>query len=94
MADELWQMLGREGYTYNAVWPEHDAEVARPDSLTIVLQVNGKLRDRVEVPADASEEDLERMARENQKVVAAASGGKAIRKVIVVPKRLVNVVIG
>lgn len=94
MADELWQMLGREGYTYNAVWPEHDAEVARPDSLTIVLQVNGKLRDRVEVPADASEEDLERMARENQKVVDAASGGKAIRKVIVVPKRLVNVVIG
>lgn len=92
MADELWQILGREGYTYDAPWPEHDASVARADVLTIVLQVNGKVRDRLTVPADVSREELELLARENEKV-KAASEGKSVHKVIVVPQRLVNVVV-
>lgn len=93
IADELWSILGHEGYTYNSAWPCHDQAVAKAEVLVIVLQVNGKVRDKITVPEDASEEFLEHLARKNDKVLTAAEG-KTIRKVIVVPKRLVNVVVG
>ena len=91
LADELWQMIGREGYTYHAPWPEADPEVAKADVLTIVVQVNGKVRDKISVDADAGERELERLALESPKVQAALQG-RPVRKVIVVPGRLVNVV--
>jgi leucyl-tRNA synthetase len=91
LSDELWQMIGREGYTYHAPWPEADPEVAKADVLTIVVQVNGKVRDKISVDADAGERELERLALESQKVQAALQG-RPVRKVIVVPGRLVNVV--
>jgi len=91
LADELWQMIGREGYTYHAPWPEADPEVAKADVLTIVVQVNGKVRDKISVDAGAGERELERLALESPKVQAALQG-RPVRKVIVVPGRLVNVV--
>ncbi len=91
LADELWQMIGREGYTYSAPWPEADPEVAKADVLTIVVQVNGKVRDKISVDAGTSEAELERLALESPKVQGALQGRPA-RKVIVVPGRLVNVV--
>jgi len=91
LSDELWQMIGREGYTYHAPWPEADPEVAKADVLTIVVQVNGKVRDKISVDADAGERELERLALESPKVQAALQG-RPVRKVIVVPGRLVNVV--
>ena len=63
------------------------------NSILIVLQVNGKLRDKIEVPKNMSKEDLERNALENE-AVKRFSDGKTVRKVIVVPGRLVNVVVG
>jgi leucyl-tRNA synthetase len=93
LADELWSQLGHKGFMLNLPWPDYDAEVAKADEITIVVQVNGKVRDRLTVPADTDSEELERLALESEKVKAQLEGKRA-RNVIVVPGRLVNVVIG
>ncbi len=92
-ADEMWEGLGHEGFTYHADWPAYDAEIARDETVTVAVQVNGKLRDTVEVAADASQADLEAAALASAKVQAFIDG-KQVRKVIVVPGKLVNVVVG
>ena len=89
----LWDHLGHEGAVMDASWPEVDESALIQDSILIVLQVNGKLRDKIEVPKNMSKEDLERNALEND-AVKRFSDGKTVRKVIVVPGRLVNVVVG
>ena len=76
----------------NANWPKVDESALVQDSILIVLQVNGKLRDRIEVVKDLSKDDLEKKALEND-AVKRFSDGKTLRKVIVVPGRLVNVVV-
>jgi leucyl-tRNA synthetase len=92
ITDELWNQMGHEECLLNVEWlsPRKDALVV--DTLTIVLQVNGKLRNRIEVPADSSKEDLEKAALSDEKVGKFISD-KPIKKVIVVPKKLVNVVV-
>ena len=89
----LWDHLGHEGAVMDASWPEVDESALIQNSIRIVLQVNGKLRDKIEVPKNMSKEDLERNALENE-AVKRFSDGKTVRKVIVVPGRLVNVVVG
>ena len=89
----LWNHLGYEGTVMDASWPEVDESALVQDSILIVLQVNGKLRDKIEVPKNMSKEDLEQNALENE-AVKRFSDGKTVRKVIVVPGRLVNVVVG
>lgn len=93
IADELWERLGYQGSTYNQPFPEHDPEVAAAEELNIVVQVNGKLRDVLVVPADTPQEDLERLALASPKV-QQFTNGKTVKKVIVVPGKLVNVVVG
>jgi len=93
LADELWERLGKDGFTFHQPWPVHDEAVAAEDEITIVLQVNGKLRDRLVVPAGTPGEEIERLALANPKV-QAETDGKTIRKVIAVPGKLVNVVVG
>ncbi|MBL8068088.1 MAG: leucine--tRNA ligase [Armatimonadetes bacterium] len=90
-ADELWNGLGQSGFTYGLDWPEADPELAAEDEVTVAIQVNGKLRDTLTLPAGASNADLESAARASGKV-AAFIDGKTIRKVIVVPGKLVNIV--
>jgi leucyl-tRNA synthetase len=92
-ADEIWSALGREGFTFDASWPAFDPGLAQDSVITVALQVNGKLRDTVELPADASEADLLAAAKASAKV-AAYLEGKTIRKEIVVPGKLVNLVVG
>jgi leucyl-tRNA synthetase len=72
-------------------WPEHDEHLLVEDEIEIVLQVNGKLRDKITVALDATDAALEAAALANTKVQNAV-GGQTIRKVVVVPKKLVNVV--
>ncbi len=91
-ADELWEMMGREGFTYSAWWPKFDAELAKEDTVPIAVQVNGKLRDTVIAPAGADNQALEDLAKASAKVQAHLEG-KTIRKVIVVPGKLVNFVV-
>jgi leucyl-tRNA synthetase len=93
IADELWERLGYKGFTYNQPYPEYDEAVAAAEELNIVVQVNGKLRDVLVVPVDTSQEDLERLALASPKV-QQFTNGKTVKKVIVVPGKLVNVVTG
>ncbi len=90
-ADELWSGLGEHGFTYGLDWPKADTELAAEDEVTIAVQVNGKLRDTLLMPASATTEDLEAAARASEKV-ASFTDGFTIRKVIVVPGKLVNIV--
>ncbi|MBV7561702.1 leucine--tRNA ligase [Pseudomonas sp. sia0905] len=88
---ELWQELGHEEAIIDASWPVVDEAALVQDSLTLVIQVNGKLRGQIEVPADASREAVEAAARSNENVQRFTEG-LTIRKVIVVPGKLVNIV--
>ena len=91
ISHELWQQLGQSGAIIDAQWPQVDESALVQDSLTLVIQVNGKLRGQIEVPASASREDVEAAARANENVQRFTEG-TTIRKVIVVPGKLVNIV--
>jgi leucyl-tRNA synthetase len=96
LTSELWQVLAEKfpGVNREIIaqpWPEHDERLLIEDEIEIILQVNGKLRDKITVALDATDAALEAAARANQKVLNAV-GGQTIRKVVVVPKKLVNVV--
>jgi leucyl-tRNA synthetase len=93
IAEELWQRLGNTGSLFNVAWPKYDESKAIEDSVTLILQVNGKLRDKLDVPRGLTREDLEQFARDSANV-RRHTDGKDIRKVIVVPDKLVNVVVG
>ncbi len=92
IAEELWHCLGHRKSLEEAGWPAWDAEALVEDEKTIVVQVNGKVRGKVTVSADADEESVKAMALEEANV-ARFIEGKTVRKVIVVPGRLVNVVV-
>ncbi|HEX4631990.1 MAG TPA: leucine--tRNA ligase [Chthoniobacterales bacterium] len=91
ISSELWQQLKSPGDITSQTWPRYDESFLVEDEIDIVLQVNGKVRDRVKVPLDATNEQLETAARANEKVRNAV-GSQTIRKVVVVPKKLVNIV--
>ena len=89
-AEELYhEALHLTGSVYNEPWPEFDVDLSRADTVEIAVQVMGKVRARVNVSVDASREDLEKAALE---AVASQIEGKTVRKVVVVPGKLVNVV--
>lgn len=87
-----WQHLGHSGAVMDAQWPEVDTNALQVDTTLIVVQVNGKLRSKLEVPKDISQDDLEKMALDDEAVQKFVEGG-TVRKVIVVPGRLVNIVV-
>jgi leucyl-tRNA synthetase len=91
LADELWQRMGHSGFLYHHPWPAYDPQVATDLTLTIPVQVNGKLRDRLTVDAGIDEDELKSRAQASEKVKEALNGLQ-IRKVVVVPGRLVNIV--
>jgi leucyl-tRNA synthetase len=93
ITSELWQLLNSPGEITAQSWPTCDEKFLIEDEIEIVLQVNGKVRDRITAPIDATNADLEAAALANAKVQLAIAG-KTIRKVVVVPKKLVNVVAG
>ena len=88
---ELWQQLGHSTPVIDATWPHFDETALVQDTLSIVIQVNGKLRGHIDVPATASREEIETAARANENVLRYV-GDLTIRKVIVVPNKLVNIV--
>ncbi|WP_409278605.1 leucine--tRNA ligase [Pseudomonas defluvii] len=91
ISHELWKQLGHEGAVIDAGWPAVDESALVQDSLQLVIQVNGKLRGQIEMPVGASREDIEAAARSNENVLRFTEG-LTIRKVIVVPGKLVNIV--
>ena len=92
LAHELWEMIGEKDNLLKATWPKYEAALAALDEIEIPVQVNGKLRTRVVVPADASEDHVKQAVLADEKLQAAIKG-KQIVKVIVVPKKLVNIVV-
>ncbi|MCP4428421.1 MAG: leucine--tRNA ligase [Chloroflexi bacterium] len=91
ITEELWAQRGRPYSIHQQPWPEWDAEIAKEDSVTLIVQVNGKVRDRIEAPAGASDEDLKALALASEKIQKNL-GGQEPRKVIVVKGKLVNIV--
>ncbi|AYN98191.1 leucine--tRNA ligase [Pseudomonas sp. LTGT-11-2Z] len=91
ISHELWQQLGHQQALIDAGWPAVDEAALVQDTITLVVQVNGKLRGQVEMPAAASREEVEAAARSNENVLRFIDG-LTIRKVIVVPGKLVNIV--
>jgi leucyl-tRNA synthetase len=91
IAEELWERMGHSDTITYEPWPEYDEAWTVDQEIEIVLQVNGKIVDRVKVAADATEEELERLAKENGRVQELTSG-KTVRKIIVVKGKLVNIV--
>jgi leucyl-tRNA synthetase len=92
LAEELWQRLGGAGLLVDQPWPEADPALIIEDSVTLAVQVNGKLRGTIELPRDAAEAEAERSALA-EPAVQRAMAGKPVRKVIVVKNRIVNVVV-
>jgi leucyl-tRNA synthetase len=92
LAHELWEMLGEKENLLKARWPKYDAALAKEEELEIPVQINGKLRSRITVPADAPESQVLERALADEKVRAAIAG-KQIAKKIFVPGKLVNIVV-
>ncbi len=91
LAEECWALLGHETLVAEEAWPVADSALVTEDTVTIAVQVNGKRRDELTIARDASKEDIEAAALRLENV-ARAIGGRKIKKVVVVPQRIVNVV--
>jgi leucyl-tRNA synthetase len=91
VAEELWGVLGHDSHLWESPWPVANEAMLQRDTIELVLQVNGKVRDRVLVPAGLSEDELIARARASEKVQAHLNGEE--RRVIVVPDKLVNIVV-
>lgn len=92
IAEEMWQQLGHEGSVHTAAWPTWDESLTVEDTVTIAVQVNGKVRAEVVVSKDADKATLETAALENDRVKEFLAGNEP-KRVIVVPGRLVNIVV-
>ena len=92
LAEELWGRLGHADLLADQPWPEADPALVIDDSVTIAVQVNGKLRSTISLPRDCPKDSAEQAALADENVQRALAG-KPVRKVIVVPNRIINVVV-
>jgi len=91
VAQELWVMLGKNGLVMDQPWPEIDEDALEQSNIQMMIQINGKLRGKVDVDVDADDKTVEKLALENEHVVQFLED-KTVRKVIVVKGRLINIV--
>ena len=92
ICEELWHAIGKKESVHEQPWPSFDSEIASPEEITLVVQVNGKVRDRLTVPAGISPEEMEKRALACQNA-RRFMGDKKVKKIIVVPGKLVNIVV-
>ena len=92
LAHELWEMLGEKGNLLKEPWPKYDAALAKEEELEIPVQVNGKLRSLIVVPADATEDFVIERALADDKVKSAIAGKQVVKKIFV-PGKLLNIVV-
>ncbi len=93
LAEELWEELGRKGPVFRRPWPAYDPELAKEEEIEVVVQVNGRVRSRLIVAHGTAEDELERQALQDGRI-RRLTDGKRVVKVIVVPDKLVNIVVG
>ncbi|MBN1289846.1 MAG: leucine--tRNA ligase [Actinobacteria bacterium] len=92
ITEELWEKIGRKESVHKEPWPEYDENLAKPLEITVVVQVNGKVRDKIAAPAGVHEEEMKALALGSESV-RKHTADKEIKKVIVVPGKLVNIVV-
>ncbi|MEO1705369.1 MAG: class I tRNA ligase family protein, partial [Pseudomonadota bacterium] len=92
LSEDIWAAQGGEGLCAAAPWPKADPAMLVEASVTMPIQINGKRRDEISVPADMPKEEIEKLVLANEAVVRALDGGQP-KKLIVVPGRIVNVVV-
>lgn len=92
ICEEMWEHIGQKESLTTMAWPEFDEDALVKDEVEIVVQINGKVKDKVMVANNASKEDLEKIAMENEKIQALLEG-KTVVKVVAVPNRLLNIVV-
>ncbi|MBE3560516.1 MAG: leucine--tRNA ligase [Ktedonobacteraceae bacterium] len=92
ITEELWHQTGHTESVHETSWPAYDEALTQDEVFTLVVQVNGKVRERIEVPAEISEEDVRKVALSNPRVLSFI-GESTVRKVIYIPGRLVNIVV-
>jgi leucyl-tRNA synthetase len=92
VCEELWQRIGEKGSVFKAEWPAFDKEAVKTETVEVVIQVSGKVRGRLMVPADASEEEIKKAAL-NEDGVKRWLENKAVKKFIIVPQKLINIVV-
>lgn len=93
VTEELWQVLGFEGYVFESKWPEYDESKMVTDQIELAVQINGVVRYKIVVSSDADEAEIEKIATSDEKLNSYLNG-KSIKKVIVIKSRIVNIVIG
>jgi leucyl-tRNA synthetase len=92
ISEEIWALLGKPYSVHTQAWPQVDEEAAKEELITIVVQVNGKVRDRLSVNAEISDEEVKALALQSE-AVQRYLGGKPPRQIIYVPRRLVSIVV-
>ena len=92
VTEEMWQNLGYEGTIAESQWPKYDESKTVDNEIEIVLQINGKVRDKIVIGADEDNESVKAKALANEKIISQAEGTNIV-KVIVIPKKLVNIVV-
>ncbi len=92
ISEELWSRLGKSGSIHREPWPVYDEEIAREELVTIIFQVNGKLRDKADLPAGTPSEEIEKIAISSERIKKFIEGKEIIKKIIV-PDKLVNIVV-
>jgi len=91
-AEELWQILGNQESILKASWPKYDPGLLVQEKVELVIQVNGKVRSKIEVPRDISEDQLKELAQKDEKLIPWLDG-KTPKKIIIIPQKLINIVI-
>ena len=92
MSEAIYEGLGAKNSIHNEPWPKYDENLAKQSDITFILQINGKIRDKIEIAVDTPKEDLEKLALNNEKIKQSLEG-KTLTKVIIVPNKLANLVV-
>ena len=92
VTEEMWEHLGYGGSVHDQKWPEYDEKALVKDTIEIVVQINGKIKEKINIAGDSSKEEMEKIAVENDKIKALTEG-KNIVKIIAVPNKLINIVV-
>ncbi len=92
ITEEMWEHLGGEGYVYEQAWPDFDPEALVKDTVEIMVQINGKNKTKIDIPGDATRDDMIAIAGENE-AIKELTEGKNVVKTIAVPGRLINIVV-
>ncbi|HEX7364861.1 MAG TPA: class I tRNA ligase family protein, partial [Dehalococcoidia bacterium] len=93
LTEELWEKTGHKYSIHNQPWPKWDEELAKEEEVTLVIQVNGKLRDKVTVPVSITEAEAKELALSSERVKSYIKDNNNVARVIYVPQRLINIVV-